>query len=296
MKKNSNNFLKNPFWLSFIAIIVFAVAVAGILTLNKPASQQEVFKEAINNQLNSANIYRAKEVNEGQASQTQLTAVSFNKESGPVSRDFVQLTNNTPGQKMMVETEGVGAQNADYIKYVKIKGEGSDKAQTILGKWAKNEATDTQSAQFLETAIFASPLITGPVSSKVRAEINNAVNNGAIEVVGNVDTTGKINGKNVYKYKVNFNLKKYIPLFQSYLKDIGMVDAANKLTVPAKDSSLPLVIYVDPVTKKIIKTESGQETQGAADSYVQEKFILPPSIPTKIGVSVKDLQQALSGQ
>lgn len=296
MKQNRETFIKNPFWPAFLATIVFGLVLFALLTTNKPQASQEVLNEALTNRLNEQTIYRSKTVEEGQSKQVQITEVSFTNPNDPVSRDFVKLETNNAGQVNKVETEGVGSKGADYIRYISVQNQANEATKKILGKWAENKATEVQPAQFLENAIFASPLMTGGVSSEeAKTLMQQIIEKKAIEVK-TVDTNAKIGNKKVYKYQLAINLKQYIPIFQQYLVDIGMKDAAAKLSAPSQDSYLPTTVYIDPVSKKIIKVENAQDGENAKDMYIRESFILPPAKPTSIKLSVEDLQNAFSSQ
>lgn len=294
MKQKLDNFFKKPFWPSFLATLIFGVLLVGLLFLNKPSSSDEVFNQAIENQLSAQNIYRSRTIEEGKSSQKQVTVVNFSNKDNPISHDLVEINNQSQGQDVQVVTEGIGTPKADYIRYIKLDGTGSTTASNIIGKWAKNEATPTQPAQFLDNAIFGSPLMTGPLSNTTRSFIMNEVTKNKAIKIKSVDTNSQVDGKKVYKYTVDLNLKSYIPLYKKYLNELGLGKTAEKLTAPQSDSNLQMVIYIDPVTKRIIKAESPQDAEGGGEYYTNEKFIIPPAIPSKIGVSVEELQNALS--
>jgi hypothetical protein len=294
MKQKLDNFFKKPFWPSFLATLIFGVLLVGLMFLNKPSSSDEVFNQAIENQLSAQNIYRSRTIEEGKSSQKQVTVVNFSNKENPISHDLVEINNQSQGQDVQVITEGIGTPKADYIRYIKLDGTGSKSASSIIGKWAKNESTSTQPAQFLDNAIFGSPLMTGPLSNSTRSFIMNEVTNNEAIKIKSVDTNAQVDGKKVYKYTVDLNLKSYIPLYKKYLSELGLGKTAEKLTAPQTDSNLQMVIYIDPVTKKIIKAESPQDAEGGGEYYTNEKFIIPPAVPSKIGVSVEDLQNALS--
>ena len=295
MRVNRNNVFKGPFWPIFLATIVFGFGLFILLNNVKPASTDQVFNEALSNQMQSDSIYRSKVIEQGKTTQSQVTQVQFGGQDGPVSRDVVKISNTANGQKSSVETEGVGTNDADYIRYVSLETNGNKSDSKILGKWAANKATEEQSAQFLDNAVFGSPVISGVPSAKIRKELMQEITKTGSFKIEKVDTNATVNGQTAYKYTAKINLKTYIPIFQQYLRSVGMEEAASKISAPRQDSFLPITLFVDPTTKTIIKAENSEGGATAEEYYTKTKYIVPPSVP-KVGITVSELQEGLSSQ
>ena len=297
MKQKRETLSSSPFWPAFLATIVFGIVLFALLTTNKPPTSQEVLSEALSNQLNEQSIYRSKTVEEGKSKQVQVTEVSFENPDSPVSRDYVKLQNNAGDSVNIVETEGVGSKEADYIRYINVQNQNSNNAtQKILGRWAENKASEQQPAQFLENALFGSPLMSGGLTAQQADEIMNKLESSKAVKIQTVDTNYKEAGKKLYKYKLSLNLKEYIPIFQTYLQSIGMEESAAKLSAPSSDSFLPITVFVDPYTKKIVKVQNAQDSESAQDIYQRTSFIVPPAKPTSIKLSLEELQNAFASQ
>jgi hypothetical protein len=295
MREKRNNLFKGPFWPIFLATIIFGSGLFILLRNVKPASSEQIFNEALSNQMQSDSIYRSKVIEQGKTTQSQVTQVQFGGTDGPVSRDVVKISNSANGQKSSVETEGVGTKDADYIRYISLETNGNKSDSKILGKWASNQSTEEQSAQFLDNAVFGSPVISGVSNPEVRKELMQKIIDSGSFKIEKTDTNVKVNGQQVYKYTAQINLKTYIPIFQEYLKSVGMEDAASKLSAPRQDSYLPLTLFVDPTTKTIIKAENSEGGAAAEEYYTKTKYIVPPYVP-KVGITVNELQEGLSSQ
>jgi hypothetical protein len=295
MRVKRNNIFKGPFWPIFLATIIFGSGLFILLNNVKPASSEQIFNEALSNQMQSDSIYRSKVIEQGKTVQSQVTQVQFGGENGPVSRDVVKISNTANGQKSSVETEGVGTKDADYIRYVSLETNGNKSDSKILGKWASNQGTEEQSAQFLDNAVFGSPVISGVSNAQVRKELMQQIIDTGSFKIEKVDTNVTVNGQKVYKYTAKINLKTYIPIFQKYLESVGMKEAASKLSAPRQDSYLPITLFVDPTTKTIIKAENSEGGATAEEYYTKTQYIVPPTVP-KVGISVNELQEGLSSQ
>ena len=295
MRVKRNNIFKGPFWPIFLATIIFGSGLFILLRNVKPASSEQIFNEALSNQMQSDSIYRSKVIEQGKTTQSQITQVQFGGADGPVSRDVVKISNSANGQKSSVETEGVGTKDADYIRYISLETNGNKSDSKILGKWASNQSTEEQSAQFLDNAVFGSPVISGVSNPEVRKELMQKIIDSGSFKIEKTDTNVKVNGQQVYKYTAQINLKTYIPIFQEYLKSVVMEDAASKLSAPRQDSYLPLTLFVDPTTKTIIKAENSEGGAAAEEYYTKTKYIVPPYVP-KVGITVNELQEGLSSQ
>lgn len=295
MRVKRNNVFKGPFWPIFLATIVFGFGLFVLLRNVKPASTEQVFNEALSNQMQSDSIYRSKVIEQGKTTQSQVTQVQFDGQNGPVSRDVVKISNTTNGQKSSVETEGVGTKDADYIRYVSLETNGNKSNSKILGKWAANQATDEQPAQFLDNAIFGSPVISGVSSSQARKDLMQQIIDSKSFTVEKVDMNAKVNGHQAYKYSAKINLKTYIPIFQEYLKSVGLNEAASKLSAPKQDSYLPITLFINPTTKTIVKAENSEGGASAEEYYTKTQYIVPPAVP-KVGITVNELQEGLSSQ
>lgn len=300
MDKKKINF-KDSFWSSFVITILVGLAVLVIIFsfMSRSVTSEEfndVFYSSLDKQLQSEFGFRFKELSQENTYQSQTTVIKANTE-GAISREVVVSDNQTPGQESFVVTEGVGTKDADFIKYVIVEGENAEQAKDIVGKWVVNESAPGQPAQFLATAIFGSPIMTGKIDKNVRNNIMDS-----IKGEGNTNTNPvyiasssvvRENGKKLYKYDVEFNLESYIPLYQEYLRSINLSNLADELAVPEGDSKITMTVFVDPATKGIIKVVPTGEQQPVVEYYNFNRYIPIPAVPDRVDMTYMEMQQAL---
>lgn len=285
---------RNKFIIFGVALVIILVALGWLGWTKYLVNSDKVLSGAIENSLKTNSVTR-KVVQDSQGSGVdQTTYLSF-YQPDPNAYTNTVLSQLTSNGQAKVQTETIGTNDADYVRYTSVEGAGgSDGAgglKSLIGVWAKRGGENNKDATttFFNEGLF-SVVPFGNVNSEQRANLLNQIKQKNLYKV--ISAEKKFENKRlVYEYDLSINPADLVEILKSYMQLSGNGDASQINPDEYKGSAaLNIKMTIDVVSREIL---SISYPQGRVESYSGYGLYRPTNLPTET-IPAEELQKRLS--
>lgn len=280
----------------FGIILVVALVSAGWLTWSKLiVDPDKVLADTLNNSLKTPSITREVVQNQGTSGVNQVSYISF-RQPEPAANTKTNIYQVTPDNTTAsVETETIGTNNSDYVRYTNIKEaggkDGTGGLSDLIGTWAKRSDTDGKampggSLTFFNEGLF-SIVPFGNLDKQSRETLIGLMNEKNLYKYTSAEKKFE-NGRLVYVYSLNINPADLVEVLRSYMQLSGNGDVAQLDPAEYKDAPpIAIQITVDVLSRQLA---SIQYPQGRIENYSGYGLYRPLDLPTET-IPIEQLQQ-----
>lgn len=284
--------------ISFVAFGIVLVAILvllGWLTWSKiVVDPDRVLADTLNNSLRTPSVTRKVVQSQGASGVEQVSYISFRQPDPNANTKTViyQATNNNTTAS--VETETIGTNDSDYVRYTNIKEAGGEDGTgglgDLIGTWAQRKGThdpaSTGNLTFFNEGLF-SIVPFGNLDKPSRGTLIDLINERNLYKYTSAERKFE-NNRLVYVYSFNINPKYLVEVLHSYMELSGNGDA-DQLDPDEYEHapSIQILVTVDVLSRQIT---SIQYPQGRIENYSGYGLYRPLDIPTQT-IPIEQLQQ-----
>ena len=285
-----------------VSVVVFGVILAagliaaGWLTWSKViADPDRVLSDALDNSLKTPSITREVAQNQGSSGVSQVSYISFRQPdpNANTKTTIYQATNNNTTAS--VQTETIGTNTSDYVRYTAIKEAGGEDGTgglgDLIGTWAKrSDSSDSsmpgEGLTFFNEGLF-SIIPFGNLDKQARETLLGLMNEKNLYKYTSAEKKFE-NNRLVYVYSLNINPTDLVEVLRSYMQLSGNGDAAQ-LDPAEYEGAPPIAIRatVDVLSRQVVSIEY---PQGRLENYSGYGLYRPVNLPTET-IPIEQLQQ-----
>lgn len=291
MAKINKNILSVIYGLILAAILI----VAGWFAWSKiVVDPDKVLSGALNNSLSTSSVTREVAQNQGTSGVDQVSYISFRQPDPSANTKTTIYQTTSTNTTASVETETLGTNSSDYVRYTSISEAGGEDGTgglgDLIGTWAqRNSGGDSISEDnltFFNEGLF-SIIPFGNLDKSSRETLLGLINDKNLYEYTSAEEKFE-NGRLVYVYDFNINPGDLIDVLRYYMELTGngdpeQLDPAEYENAPP----VPVQIKVDVLSRQVASIEY---SQGRIENYSGYGLYRPVEIPTE-AIPIEQLQQ-----
>lgn len=284
-----------------ISIVIFSIVLAaglilaGWLAWSKVIiDPNRVLADALNNSLRTPSVTREVIQDQGTSGVEQVSYISFrypNPNANTKTVIYQTISNNTTAS---VETETIGTNDFDYVRYTGIKEAGGEDGTgglgDLIGIWARRGGSENNvpggDLTFFNEGLF-SIIPFGNLDKQSRDTLLGLM--GEKNLYEYTSAERKFDNKRlVYVYNFNINPADLVEILRHYMELTGNGDPTQ--LDPAEYEGAPPIqiqVTVDVLSRQVTNIKY---PQGRTESYGGYGLYRPVNIPLET-ISIEDLQQ-----
>lgn len=283
--------------VSFVLLGVILVAgliSAGWLAWSKIViNPDRVFSDALNNSLRTPSVTRQVIQNQGTSGVEQVSHISFRQPTPNANTKTVIYQTTATNTTASVETETIGTNDSDYVRYTEIKEAGGDDGTgglgDLIGTWAERNDSDSPAPggnlTFFNEGLF-SIIPFGNLDKQSRSSLINLINKKNIYQYTSAERKFE-NGRLVYTYSLNINPSDLVEVLRSYMELTGngepdQLDPAEYENAPP----IQIQVTVDVLSRQV---SAINYPQNRTENYSGYGLYRPVEIPSET-IPIEDLQ------
>lgn len=285
-----------------VSIVVFGIilaaglVLAGWLTWSKVVVDPDrVLSDTLNNSLRTPSVTRQVVQNQGTSGVEQVSYISFRQPDPNANTKTVIYQATSNNTTASVETETIGTNNSDYVKYTGIKEAGGEDGTgglgDLIGTWAQRNNEDNNSALENKLTFFNEGLFSiipfGNLDKQSRETLIGFINDKNLYQYTSAERKFD-NNRLVYVYSFNINPADLVDVLRYYMELTGNGDAAQ-LDPSEYENAPPIQIRatVDILSRQV---SAIQYPQGRVENYGGYGLYRPVNLPSQT-IPIEDLQQ-----
>lgn len=282
-----------------LGVILAAVLIlAGWLAWSKIIIDPDrVLSDTLNNSLRTPSITREVVQDQGNSGVRQVSYISFRQPdpNANTKTTIYQATNSNTTAS--VETETIGTNTSDYVRYTDIKEAGGEDGTgglgDLIGKWAQRNKEDNSSVPGSNLTFFNEGLFSiipfGNLDKASRETLLGFINDKNLYNYTSAEKKFE-DGRLVYEYNFSINPADLVDILRRYMELTGNGDSSQ--LDPSEYASSPPIqiqITVDVLSRQVV---SIKYPQGRIENYSGYGLYRPVDIPTET-IPIEQLQQRI---
>lgn len=279
----------------FGIVLVVVLVAAGWLAWSKiVVDPDRVLSDALNNSLRTPSITREVAQSQGTSGVEQVSYISFRQPDPSANTKTVIYQATANNTKASVETETIGTNSSDFVRYTGITEAGGDDGTgglgDLIGTWAERNASDNSASgenlTFFNEGLF-SIIPFGNMDKSSRETLIGFINDKNLYQYTSAEK--KLDGgRLVYVYEFSINPADLVDVLRYYMELSGNGDP-SQLDPAEYEGSPPIQIQVkvDVLSRQVA---SIGYPQGRIESYSGYGLYRPVDIPSET-IPIQQLQQ-----
>jgi hypothetical protein len=284
-----------------VSIIILGVVLAaglisaGWLVWSKVViNPDRVFSDALNNSLRTPSVTRQVVQNQGTSGVEQVSHISFRSPTPNANTKTVIYQTTSTNTTASVETETIGTNDSDYVRYTEIKEAGGDDGTgglgDLVGTWAErsgsNDPAPGQNLTFFNEGLF-SIIPFGNLDKQSRDSLLSLINEKNLYQYTSAERKFE-NGRLVYVYSLNINPSDLVEILRYYMELTGNGEPAQ-LDPAEYENAPPIQIQttVDVLSRQVVAINY---PQNRTENYSGYGLYRPLEIPAET-IPIEELQQ-----
>ncbi len=284
-----------------VSIIIFGVIlaagliVAGWLAWSKIIIDPDrVLADTLNNSLRTPSVTREVVQDQGTSGVNQVSYITFRPPEPNANTKTVIYQTTANNTTASVETETIGTNNSDYVRYTGIKEaggtDGTGGLGDLIGTWAqRNSGGDSVAGAgltFFNEGLF-SIIPFGNLDKASRDTLLGLIKGKNLYSYTSAERKFE-NNRLVYAYNFNLNPADLVEVLRYYMQLSGNGDL-NQLDPAEYESAPPIQIRVtvDVLSRQVSSIEY---PQGRIENYSGYGLYRPVELPTQT-IPIEELQQ-----
>ncbi len=279
-----------------LGVVLAAVLIlAGWLAWSKiVVDPDRVLSDTLNNSLRTASVTREVIQKQGTSGVRQVSYISFRQPDPNANTKTVIYQATSNNTTASVETETIGTNNSDYVRYTSINEAGGEDGTgglgDLIGKWAQRNDSNSSAAEdnltFFNEGLF-SIIPFGNLDKASRETLIGLMNDKNLYQYTSAEKKFE-NNRLVYVYNLSINPADLVDILRYYMELTGNGDS-SQLDPSEYAGSPPIQIEVtiDVLSRQV---SSIQYPQGRTESYSGYGLYRPVNLPTET-IPIEQLQQ-----
>lgn len=252
---------------AIIITIVALVFLAWVWWAKVYTSKGNVFNAMIANNLSSYGVSKSTTQENQGGTINQISQVQFGANNVADVRTDVNQVSGQGDVKVITQT--LSTPDQDFVRYQEIdmpapEGKAKIDFSSLIGQWGKTLRIEGGGASFFELTFGVVP--HGNLSAQQRSELLDIIKSQNVYKTDFSKTEIKSeNGRTVYIYKTEVNLKAYATLIKAYDKMMG-INQMEQLNIEdyAEAPPVNVTLTVDKLSRKLVKLDYGD---GRVESF-----------------------------
>ncbi len=279
--------------LTLVAVLIFVLS-GWFWWHNVYMSPDNVFWDMINNNLATTSVTKhVLQTNQAQ-SLDQYIQLQFGATNSVHS--LVTLKQGQGSATATIKSETIGTPKTDYNRYVSIDSQQTNSkglpinSSNVVGVWAKADSNPYNGPQYFRQGLF-DIMPFANLDSAARKQIIQLIRDKKVyNISATPAKTSRINGRQVFVYSASVNPAAYVEVIVQIAKSIGLGDIGLDATQYQNSPNLNLQIYVDKLSRQLIKIS--YPSTGQEETYSSQGLENPIIEPTNT-ISVTELQNRI---